>query len=72
MDTFLILVNYIRTTYLGGFICFLIGIIFTLISLKNFNQDDTSPPTKLNGIFIGVSGIILGIGIIYNKIIGNW
>ena len=64
--------NFIRTTYLGGIICFVVGIIFIILSIKNFFKDDTFPPTKLNGIFIGIGCIILALITLYNKIIGNW
>jgi hypothetical protein len=72
MSIFLKVIDFLQKSYFGGFLLLAIGIVFLIITKKNINKKETYPPTKFDGFYIGVCGVILGVIILINKILGNW
>jgi len=67
------MIDFFISTFIGAFLCILIGSLLLIHSLKRGNDAPISPlQPYYSGIVAGLGFIIVGIIVIVNKIMGNW
>jgi len=67
------MIDFFTSTYIGAFLCILIGALALIHSIKKGDVAPNSPlQPYISGIVGGLIFILVGIIVIVNKILGNW